>query len=159
MLVKAVFLTFLILFSLLSFFIDLPPGTLVTDTMNLSFPYSTLLTTNLLNGIFFGSIIGLAIFLARKNTKPKIPKYSPPTTSSLDYEIENLLSKDQKSETVSNLTEIKGIGTKRAEELELAGVKTISDLAKRSPKHLAEKTDIPITQISKWIIEANKLTK
>ena len=159
MLVKAVFLTFLILFSLLSFFIDLPPGTLVTDTVNLPFSYSTLLTTNLLNGIFFGSIIGLAVFLAKRNTKPKIPKYSPTTTSSLDYAIENLLSKDQKSETGSNLTEIKGIGTKRAIELEFAGVKTLSDLAKRSPKHLAKKTGIPITQISKWIIEANKLTK
>ena len=95
----------------------------------------------------------------RRNTKPKIPKYSPTTTSSLDYEIQNLLSKDQKSETGSNLTEIKGIGPQRALELELAGVKTISDLAKRSPKHLAEKTGIPITQISKWIIEANKLKK
>ena len=159
MLVKTVFLIFLILFSFLSFFIELPPGTLVTDTVNLSLPYSTLLTTNLLNGFFFGSIIGLAVFLARRNTKPKIPKYSPTTTSSLDYEIQNLLRKDQKSETGSNLTEIKGIGPKRAIELELAGVKTISDLANRSPKHLAKKTDIPITQISKWIIEANKLTK
>ncbi len=159
MLAKAVFLAFLILFSLLSFFIDLPPGTLVTDTVNLSIPYSTLLTTNLMNGIFFGTIIGLPIFLARRNTKPKIPKYSPPTTSSFEYEIENLLSKDQKPKNVSNLTEIKGIGNKRAEELQLAGVKTISDLAKRSPKYLAEKTNIPITQISKWIIDANKLTK
>jgi len=144
---------------MLSFFIELPPGTLVTDTVNSSLPYSNLLTTNLLNGVFFGSIIALAVFLARRKTQPKIHKYSPRTTSSLDYEIENLLSKDQKSETGPNLTEIKGIGPKRAIELELAGVKTISDLAKRSPKHLAEKTGIPITQISKWIIEANKLTK
>jgi len=158
MLVKTVFLAFLILFSLLSFLIELPPGTLVTDTLNLSLPYSNLLTTNLLNGIFFGSIIGLSVFLVRKNTQTKIPKYST-TTSSLDYGIENLFSKDQKSETEPNLTEIKGIGHKRAIELELAGVKTISDLAKRSPKHLAEKTGIPITQISKWILEANKLAK
>jgi hypothetical protein len=62
------------------------------------------------------------------------------------------------SATESKLTEIKGIGSKRAEELQLAGVKTISDLAKRSPKHLSSKTGIPITQISKWITEANKLT-
>jgi predicted flap endonuclease-1-like 5' DNA nuclease len=61
--------------------------------------------------------------------------------------------------STSSLTEIKGIGLKRAEELELAGIKTVTDLAKRSPQHLAEKTGIPITQISNWIIEANKLTK
>ena len=156
---KAVFLIFLIIFIFISFFVELPPGTLVTQAMNLSLPYSNFLTTNLLNGIFFGSIIGLAIFLTRKNTKPKIPKYSPRKTSSIEYEIQNLLNKDQKPETEQNLTRIKGIGSKRALKLEFAGVKTISGLAKRSPKHLAEKTDIPITQISKWIIEANKLTK
>ena len=61
--------------------------------------------------------------------------------------------------STSNLIEIKGIGLKRAEELELAGIRTVTDLAKRSPQHLAEKTGIPITQISNWIIEANKLTK
>ena len=65
----------------------------------------------------------------------------------------------QRIVNISNLTEIKGIGLKRAEELELAGIKTVTDLAKRSPQHLAEKTGIPITQISNWIIEANKLTK
>ena len=59
----------------------------------------------------------------------------------------------------SNLSEIRGVGSKRAKILELAGVKTATDLAKRSPKHLSEKTGISITHISKWIIEAYKLTK
>ncbi len=54
------------------------------------------------------------------------------------------------------MTKIKGIGPKRALELERAGVKSVSDLAKRSPKNLAEKTSIPLKQISKWIIEAKK---
>ena len=61
--------------------------------------------------------------------------------------------------SLTNLTKIRGAGPKRALELELAGVKSVSDLAKRSPKKLAEKTGIPITQISKWINEANKHTK
>ena len=79
---------------------------------------------------------------------------------------ENQEAKTKKTETVTNhsvtkisdLSEIKGIGSKRAEKLEIAGVKTVSDLAKRSPKHLTEKTGIPIEQICRWIIEANKLT-
>ena len=75
MLVKAVFLIFLILFSLLSFFIDLPPGSLVTDSANLTLPYFNLLTNNLLNGIFYGSIIGLVVFLVRRYAKSKSPKY------------------------------------------------------------------------------------
>jgi replicative superfamily II helicase len=57
----------------------------------------------------------------------------------------------------SSLMAIKGIGAKRAKELENAGIKNISDLAKCSPKYLAEKTGIPIVQISNWIIEANNL--
>ena len=159
MLVKAVFLTFLIIFSILSFFIDLPPGTFVTETMNISSQYSKFFTNNLINGIFFASIVGIAVHLIKRKTK-SIPTYTPPTrTSSFDYDLKNLLSEEQKSETGSNLSQINGIGPKRAIDLEIAGVKTISDLAKRSPQHLAEKTGIPITQISNWIIEANKLKK
>jgi len=132
----------------------------VTDAVDLSFPYSSLLTSNLLNGVFFGSIMGLAAFVARRKSKPKTRKYSPPkTTSRLVDEIEDLGGKYQKVETGHNLMEIKGVGPQKALELELAGVKTVADLAKRSPKHLAEKTGLPITQISKWIIEANKLSK
>ena len=76
-----------------------------------------------------------------------------------DDETESLGSKDQKVETIPNLTEIKGVGPKRASELERAGVKTISDLANQSPKHLAEKIGLPIKQISKWIQEAKKQNK
>ena len=72
-------------------------------------------------------------------------------------ENKNNKTPDQTTTRLDDLTEINGIGSKRAEELEIAGVKTVTDLAKRSPKHLAEKTGLPITQISTWIIEANKL--
>jgi predicted flap endonuclease-1-like 5' DNA nuclease len=73
--------------------------------------------------------------------------------------MKELRKEDLKINISSNLTQIKGIGPKSAMELELAGVTTIADLAKRSPQHLAEKTGISITLISKWIVEANKLTK
>ena len=144
-------------FSCLSFFIDLPPGTFVTENINFTFRYSELATYNLFNGIFFSGIITLFIFLFKKKSKP-ISDYNY-KKSKIDYELRTLLNNDQINEIPSDLTEIKGIGPKRAIELELAGVKTISDLAKRSPQHLAEKTGIPITQISEWIIKANKLKK
>ena len=80
--------------------------------------------------------------------------------SNINNEIEKiLLDAVQNSEIRTNLTEIKGIGSKRAEELESAGVRTLSDLAKCSPQELAEATGIPITQISNWIIDADNLTK
>ena len=155
MLVKAIFLTFFLVFSLISFIIDLPPGTLVTETLDLIFPYSTLITNNLFNGIFFASIIALVTYIFKRKTRTT-PIYTRP--SSIDYDLK-LLNQDPKTETASNLTKIKGIGPQRAIDLEIAGVKTVLDLAKRSPQHLAEKTGIPIAQISKWIIEANKLKK
>lgn len=154
MLAKALFLIFLIIFSFLSFYIDLPPGTYVTDQITFSFPQSSFFTNNLLNGLVFGAIISAAVFLVRRRTKPSLSMKRTSTSK----EIEKLLS-DHVTKTESDLTEIKGIGPKRALDLEIAGVRTISDLAKRSPKHLAEKTGMPIKQISKWIIEANKLKK
>ncbi len=157
MLVKAIFVIFFVLFILLSFFIDLPPGTFVTETLNLSITNSELITTNLFNGIFFATIIGLITYVYARKTKPTLTNTSK--TASTDYEIEKLLNEKPKLDANSNLTQIKGIGPKSAIELELAGVTTIADLAKRSPQHLAEKTGIPITRISKWIVEANKLTK
>jgi len=72
-----------------------------------------------------------------------------------EFKTSNVLAKESKK--FSKLTEIKGIGPKRAKELENAGVKTVSELAKLSPKHIAEKTRIPIEKISNWIIEANKI--
>lgn len=68
-------------------------------------------------------------------------------------------NQNQDTKILSNLTTIKGIGSKRAKELEIAGIKNIYDLAKCSPKHLSEITGIPISQISNWIIEANSLTE
>ena len=65
----------------------------------------------------------------------------------------------EESKKTSELTEIKGIGAKRAKELENAGILTIKDMAKTSPKHLSEKTGIQIEKISNWIIEANKLVE
>ena len=66
-------------------------------------------------------------------------------------------SKPKKATTHNDLIKIPGIGAKRSKELGKAGVRTITDLAKRSPKHLSKKTGIPLNQISIWIIEANKL--
>lgn len=154
MLIKAIFLIFFVVFSLLSFYVDLPPGNYLTDQISFSFPQSSFFTNYLLNGIVFGAIISAAVFFVKRKTKP-----SPIATASTSKEIQRLLRESRSSETKSNLREIKGIGPKRALDLEIVGVKTISDLAKRSPKHLAEKTGIPIKQISEWIIEANKLKK
>ena len=156
MLLKAVFLIFLVIFSIISSLIDLPPGIIVTETLDLSMPYS-FFSNNLFNGIFFATIIGFITYIIRRKTKPSLNYTSK--TYSVGREIKELNREEQKINISSNLTQIKGIGPKNAMDLELAGVTTIADLAKRSPQHLAEKTGISIILISKWIVEANKLTK
>ena len=55
------------------------------------------------------------------------------------------------------LTEIKGIGPKKAEELKAVGVNTVLDLAKSSAKDLSQKTGIPEKTISRWIVQANRI--
>lgn len=156
MLVKVVFLLFFLIFGIISSLINLPPGSMLTETLNLSLPLS-FLSNNILNGIFFATIIASGTYIYRRKSKLSIKYESKIYT--LDNEINEPIRGEQKINISSNLTQIKGIGPKNAMDLELAGVTTIADLAKRSPQHLAEKTGISIILISKWIVEANKLTK
>jgi hypothetical protein len=58
-----------------------------------------------------------------------------------------------------DLTQIKGVGTKRAEVLVLAGIKNVSELATASVQLLASKTGISEKLILKWIEQAKKLVK
>ena len=152
----------LILLSLVSFFVALPPGILVTEWLNVSSVEFILLTNNLLNGFFYGGITGIIIFLLKsgeRSKKRRFKSYSMRGYSDLDKDIEGLLrytNDYQESNVVGGLMEIKGIGKKRARDLMFAGVRSVSDLSKRSPKHLSRKTGIPIKTVSKWIISANK---
>jgi len=162
---KALFVMVLILLFLASFFVNLPPGILVTESLNVSSTDFTLLTNNLLNGFFYGGIVGTVLFLLKsgeRSKKRRFKSYSMKGYSDLDKDIERLLrdTKDyQESDAVGDLMEIKGIGEKRARDLMFAGVRSVSDLSKRSPKYLSKKTGIPIKTISKWIISANRIVK
>ena len=159
---KAVFVIVLTLLFLTSFFVDLPPGILVTEWLNVSSIDFMLLTHNLLNGFFYGGIIGIIVFLLKsgeRSKKRRFKLYSMRGYSDLDKNIEGLLRETndyQESNVVGDLMEINGIGKKRARDLMFAGVRSISDLSKRSPKHLSRKTGIPLKTVSKWIISANK---
>lgn len=56
-----------------------------------------------------------------------------------------------------DLFEIDGIGSKRAELLALAGIRTISDLANASISILSSKTGISQKLLTKWIVQAKRL--
>jgi replicative superfamily II helicase len=60
---------------------------------------------------------------------------------------------------VAPLTEVKGIGKRRAEQLKGLGINTIEDLAKASAKELAIELKISPKTTEKWIGNAEKLAE
>ena len=57
------------------------------------------------------------------------------------------------------LTEVKGIGEKRAVQLEAIGISNIDDLAEASAEDIAKKLQISLKITRKWIDSAKKLAK
>ena len=153
-----VFVIVFVLGTLISIVIDLPPGMYVHDWFNIPASEFSYLINAVVNGVIYGFIVWLVFSLAKMGRK-KEPRVKP---SLLEKEVAALLEEvevkePKESEPLRDLTEIQGIGPRRAEELRAAGVKTVSDLAKRSAKNLSEKTGIPIKNISKWIVQANEM--
>jgi len=72
-------------------------------------------------------------------TEPATP--APPTPSGTD------------------ITMLKGIKAKRAEQLKALGINNAEDLAKASAKHIATKLDISPKITTKWIENAKELTE
>jgi hypothetical protein len=99
-----------------------------------------------------GVVVWLVFSLAKMGRK-KEPVKPPLVEKAVE------VKEPKESRLLIELTEIKGIGPKNARKLKAAGVKTVSDLAKRSAKDLSEKTGISIKDISKWIVQANEMIK
>ncbi|MEM2954207.1 MAG: DUF4332 domain-containing protein [Candidatus Bathyarchaeia archaeon] len=57
------------------------------------------------------------------------------------------------------LTQIKGIGEKRTEQLKALGINTVEELAKASPKELASKLKVSPKITQRWVENAQKLTE
>ena len=148
-----VFVIFFVLFTLISLVIDLPPGIYVHEWFDIAASEYSSLINGIVNGMIYGVTIWLVFSLAKMGRKKE-----PVKPSVLEEEVKELLEVEPREpKLLKDLTEIKGIGPKRAEELKAAGVKTVSDLAKRSAKNLSEKTGISIKNISKWIVQANEM--
>ncbi len=56
---------------------------------------------------------------------------------------------------MDNLEEVKGVGKATAEKFRKKGYKTLTDLAKITPKELAQKTKIPST-VAQKVVKAAK---
>jgi len=60
---------------------------------------------------------------------------------------------------IMDLTQVKGIGAKRATQLEALGINNINELAKASAKILAKKRNFRQEIIVKWISSAKELAQ
>ena len=58
-----------------------------------------------------------------------------------------------------NLTQVKGIGEKRATQLKALGINSVDELAKASAKDIAKKLKISPKIVNKWIAAAKELAK
>lgn len=90
-------------------------------------------------------IVGIAIVVGIVVAAIKNPKPTP------------LGEAFEKAMQELELTGIKGIGSKRSEELKAVGVNTVSDLATSSTKDLSQKTGISEKIISRWIVQAKEI--
>ena len=71
----------------------------------------------------------------------KAPKAATPATATIE------------------LTQVKGIGEKRAKQLKALGINSADDLSKASAKTVAKKLKISPKTVSKWIDSAKELVK
>jgi predicted flap endonuclease-1-like 5' DNA nuclease len=106
------------------------------------------------------AVLGLLFIGLGYSQKPKVTTIEAPLapttpTTITEEETETVI---EAAPTVLKLTEVKGIGEKRAEQLNGLGINNIENLAKASAKDLAAKLKISPKITRKWIENAKKLT-
>ena len=92
-----------------------------------------------------------------------IPQTQPPTTVEAPKIEKAAVKKAPKVTTPGTatieLTQVKGIGEKRAMQLKALGINSADDLHKASAKTVAKKLKISPKAVSKWIASAKELIK
>jgi len=112
-------------------------------------------------GIITTAVLGLLFIGVGYSQRPKITETEPlptpaPTTPATITKEETVT---ETARTVAPLTEVKGIGEKRAQQLKGLGINTIEELAKASAKQLASELKISPKITAKWIGNAKKLAE
>jgi predicted flap endonuclease-1-like 5' DNA nuclease len=108
-------------------------------------------------GIFF---IGLG-YSQRPRAKVQNVMTAPPASqpSTETVEEKTVETVGMATPTGTPLTNIKGIGEKRAEQLKALGINSVEELAKASAKEIASKLKISPKITQRWIENAKKLTE
>jgi len=120
-------------------------------------------TTAILGLLFIG--LGYSQRPKPKATAIEAPPPPPAPATPIPSEVTEAV-KEEKVEIVAEtaptkveLTEVKGIGEKRSEQLKALGISNVEDLAKASAKDLAVKMKISPKITERWIENAKKLVE
>jgi predicted flap endonuclease-1-like 5' DNA nuclease len=93
-------------------------------------------------------------------TPPKVTEAQP--TAPEPEKIEETKAEETfppEAKPTTELTQVKGIGPKRAAQLKAIGISTVQDLAKASATEIAAKLKVPEKIVEKWIQEAKNVEK
>ena len=96
--------------------------------------------------VFVLALFGITAFIFGYSLRPKEQKplsFTPPQTSTVRSFME--------------LTRVKGIGEKRADQLKALGIMTVADLSAASAEELAQKLQVSAKITGQWIKNARKL--
>jgi len=112
-------------------------------------------------GVITTAVLGLLFIGLGYSQRPKITRVeslpTPAPTTPITITKEETAT--EATSSVAPLTEVKGIGKRRAEQLKGLGINTIEDLAKASAKELASELKISPKTTEKWIGNAEKLAE
>ena len=114
-----------------------------------------IVTTAVLGLLFIGLGYSQRPKAKTKSTASETP---PPTPSPVTEVVEEKILVETALPKIE-LTEVKGIGEKRAEQLKTLGISNVEDLAKASADDLAAKLKISPKITGKWIENAKKLAE
>jgi predicted flap endonuclease-1-like 5' DNA nuclease len=73
--------------------------------------------------------------------------------------VENIVENLAPSTAMIALTRVKGIGEKRAAQLEVLGINSVGDLSKASVKNIANKLKISPKIVGSWVANSKELVK
>jgi predicted flap endonuclease-1-like 5' DNA nuclease len=86
------------------------------------------------------------------------PAVAIPQTTTPETQPATTMETPAMTETLE-LTQVKGIGEKRATQLKALGINSVNDLAKASAEDITEKLQISLKITKKWIDSAKALVK
>lgn len=132
----------------------------IVAAINLSYPENLSMVATVTLGLLFA---GLGY---TQRPKTKTATIEAPLVSQTPTQTQRITVKEEKVEpivetapSVTELTQVKGIGEKRANQLKALGISSVEDLARASAEDLAGKLKISPKITGKWIDSAKQLLK